>query len=138
MRPGRGFKGDLVSRSIAATGRGHRPPSAFRRESGRRSNQFADTRRLDPSQPLHLRQRPFISRDDALNRAELKKQPLGEGWSNPGQSLEHVELFRSDPFWLSIVPSQDKCSRRRGLVRQEANEAERVFRIARVEDRSEC
>ncbi len=52
------------------------------------------------------------------------------------KTLQHVKLARSQTLGLPVIPLENAIVRRAELICETAHDPERVFGIARIEDRS--
>src|ERR1700687_2056030 len=58
---------------------------------------------------------------------------MRQGWTDTGKTLQHVELARSQAPRLPVIPPEYAMVRFADLIGKEAQNSERVFRIARAE-----
>ena len=96
------------------------------------TNGFSDPCGFPQAYATDLRQAFLVGCHDAFDRAKLDQQPLSQRWAHTGQALKHVKSPRSDALWLAVVPSKNVLLRVSHLLRQKAQDPQRILWIARV------
>jgi hypothetical protein len=108
----------------------NQPPC--RRTTAPLADQLADQCRLLRSHATDLHQDVLGRHHHTLYRTELLQETVRQLGTHSRKTLEHVQFARREPLRLAVVPLEKTTGHIR-LIREIAKDAQRIFRIARVQ-----
>src|SRR2546430_2851031 len=98
------------------------------------AHQLPDSRRFLSADSTNAYQLLVAGSHDTFDRPKFQQQTGRQGRPHSGKALQHIQLARSQTLWLAVVTFQTAVGATE-LIREEAQNSQRVFRVAGPEHR---